>query len=143
MAYSYPFPRPAVTVDIIILRIAGNDAEVLLIKRAKDPFKGKWALPGGFVDEDESLEDAAARELHEETALKGLMLTQMHAFGNPGRDPRGHTVSVAFVGYLPLGAEPKAGDDAADTGWFKFNDLPDLAFDHKEIIEMAETIFIV
>lgn len=143
MAYSYPFPRPAVTVDIIILRIAGDDAEVLLIKRAKEPFEGKWALPGGFIDKDESLEDAAARELHEETALKGLVLTQMHAFGNPGRDPRGHTVSVAFVGYLPLGAEPRAGDDAAETGWFKLNELPELAFDHRVIIEMAESIFLI
>jgi len=143
MAYSYPYPRPAVTVDIIIMRMADNAPEVLLVKRANEPFEGKWALPGGFVDEDESLESAAARELQEETSLKGLVLTQMHSFGNPGRDPRGHTVSVVYFGYLPLGAEPKAGDDASDTGWFKINELPGLAFDHKVIIEMAETIFLV
>jgi len=143
MAYSYPYPRPAVTVDIIILRMAGDDPEVLMIKRLNEPFKGKWALPGGFIDEDESLESAASRELQEETGLKGLVLTQMHSFGDPGRDPRGHTVSVAYVGYLPLGAEPKAGDDAAETGWFKLNELPELAFDHKLIIEMAESIFLV
>jgi 8-oxo-dGTP diphosphatase len=143
MSFSYPYPRPAVTVDLIILRMQDNTPEVLLIKRANDPFEGKWALPGGFVDEDESLESAAARELQEETGLTGLILTQMHTFGNPGRDPRGHTVSVAYVGYLPLGAEAKAGDDAAETGWFKMNELPGLAFDHNAIIEMAESIFLV
>jgi len=143
MSYSYPYPRPAVTVDLIILRMQDNTPEVLLIKRANDPFEGKWALPGGFVDEDESLESAAARELHEETGLTGLILTQMHTFGNPGRDPRGHTVSVAYVGYLPLGAEATAGDDAAEAGWFKLNELPGLAFDHNVIIEMAKSIFLV
>jgi len=117
--------------------------EILLIKRGNDPFKGKWALPGGFVDENESLEVAAARELKEETGLNGILLTQMHAFGNPGRDPRGHTVSVVYVGYLPLDLEAIAGDDAAEVAWFKLDSLPDLAFDHKGIAEMAESIFIV
>ncbi len=143
MAYTYSFPRPAVTVDIIIFRQSGTDHEVLLIKRGNDPYKGKWALPGGFVDQDEPLEVAAGRELREECGLSGILLTQMHAFGNPGRDPRGHTVSVVYVGYLPVGAEAKAGDDASEAEWFKLNDLPELAFDHIEVVMMAENIFLV
>jgi len=143
MAYSYPFPRPSLTVDIIVFRMAENEPQVLLIKRANDPFKGKWALPGGFVDKDEPLEGAAARELHEETGLTGILLTQMHAFGNPGRDPRGHTVSVVYVGYLPVGAVAKAGDDAAEAEWFAVKDLPELAFDHELVVAMAESIFLV
>jgi 8-oxo-dGTP diphosphatase len=143
MTYNYPFPRPSVTVDIIIFRIFENEPEVLLIKRANAPFKGQWALPGGFVDKDEALEDAASRELKEETGLQGILLTQMHTFGNPGRDPRGHTVSVVYVGYLPVDAQAKAGDDAAETEWFRVDKLPDLAFDHDQVIQMAESIFLV
>ena len=143
MAYTYPFPRPSVSVDIIIFRQSENHNEVLFIKRGNEPYKGKWALPGGFVDKDESLEAAAARELKEETGLSGILLTQMHTFGNPGRDPRGHTVSVVYVGYLPVGAVAKAGDDAAEAEWFKVNELPDLAFDHNLVVEMAASIFLV
>ena len=143
MDYNYPFPRPAVTVDIIIFRMSGNDPEVLLIKRGNEPYKGKWALPGGFVNKDESLEAAAARELKEETGLGGILLTQMHTFGNPGRDPRGHTVSVVYVGYLPVGAVEKAGDDAAEADWFKLDALPELAFDHDLVVEMGASIFLV
>jgi 8-oxo-dGTP diphosphatase len=117
--------------------------EVLLIKRANEPFRGKWALPGGFVDKDEPLEDAAVRELKEETGLSNILLTQMHTFGNPGRDPRGHTVSVVFVGYLPLAAEAKAGDDAAEVDWFSLDKLPELAFDHIKAVRMGESIFLV
>lgn len=143
MSYHYDYPRPAVTVDIIIFRLNGKIPEVLLIQRANDPFKGSWALPGGFVDKDEPLELAAARELKEETNLEGILLTQMHAFGDPGRDPRGHTVSVVYVGYLPPKAEAKAGDDATKTGWFKLDSLPKTAFDHHKIIEMASNIFLI
>ena len=143
MTYTYPFPRPSVTVDIIIFRIFENEPEVLLIKRANTPFKGQWALPGGFVDKDEALEDAALRELKEETGLHGILLTQMHTFGSPGRDPRGHTVSVVYVGYLPVDAKAKAGDDASETGWFRVDKLPELAFDHDQVINMAESIFLV
>ena len=143
MSHIYPFPRPAVTVDIIIFRMSESKPEILLIRRGNEPFKGKWALPGGFVDENEALEAAAARELQEETGLSGILLTQMHAFGNPGRDPRGHTVSVVYVGYLPVGVEASAGDDAAEVAWFKLDALPELAFDHKLVAEMAESIFIV
>ncbi|MDT8393878.1 MAG: NUDIX hydrolase [Bacteroidales bacterium] len=143
MTYSYAFPRPALTVDIIIFRINNHLPELLLIRRGNDPFKGKWALPGGFVDQDEPLEKAAARELEEETSLKGILLTQMHTFGEPGRDPRGHTVSVVYVGYLPEGAVARAGDDAAEAAWFGLDDLPSMAFDHNQIVDMAESIFLI
>ncbi|MCK5080036.1 MAG: NUDIX hydrolase [Bacteroidales bacterium] len=143
MSYTYTFPRPAVTVDIIIFRLSDNDPQVLLIKRGNDPYKGHWALPGGFVDKDEPLETAAARELKEETGLTDILLTQMHTFGNPGRDPRGHTVSVVYVGYLTDESTARAGDDAAAAEWFKTDELPDLAFDHDVVVEMAESIFLV
>ena len=143
MSYTYSFPRPAVTVDIIIFRLADNNPEVLLIKRGKDPYKGRWALPGGFIDKEEPLETAAARELKEETGLTNILLTQMHTFGDPGRDPRGHTVSVVYVGYLTDESTASAGDDAAEAEWFKTGKLPDLAFDHDVIVEMAESIFLV
>ena len=143
MSYTYTFPRPAVTVDIIIFRLSDNNPEVLLIKRGNDPSNGHWALPGGFVDKDEPLETAAARELKEETGLTDILLTQMHTFGNPGRDPRGHTVSVVYVGYLTDESTARAGDDAAAAEWFKTDELPDLAFDHDVVVEMAESIFLV
>jgi len=134
----HEYPRPALTVDVVLL--TGDDLEmkVLLIQRGQEPFKGRWALPGGFVDEMERLEDAAARELEEETGLRphvGLM--QLAAYGDPGRDPRGWTVSVAFVGQLDETQEPIAGDDAAQADWFLVWDLPRLAFDHEVIIEDA------
>ena len=143
MSYTYQFPRPAVTVDIIIFRLIDNKPEVLLIERGNEPFKGKWALPGGFVDKDEPLEVAAARELKEETKLENILLTQMHTFGSPGRDPRGHTVSVVYVGYLQEGMVAKAGDDAIKAEWFKLDQLPNMAFDHNMVVEMAEGIFLV
>ncbi len=143
MAHSYPYPRPAVTVDIIIFRLADKIPEVLLIKRGNDPFKDQWALPGGFVDKDEPLENAAARELEEEAGLKNILLTQMHTFGNPGRDPRGHTVSIVYVGYLTEPAESKAGDDATEAEWFSIEKTPQLAFDHTDILKMATSIFLV
>jgi len=143
MSYTYDFPRPAVTVDIIIFRLSADDPEVLLIERGNDPYKGQWALPGGFVDKDEALEHAVARELEEETGLKDILLTQMHTFGDPGRDPRGHTVAVVYVGYLTDKAEAIAGDDAARVEWFKIGKMPPMAFDHDLIVEMAESIFLV
>jgi ADP-ribose pyrophosphatase YjhB (NUDIX family) len=98
--YCYDFPRPAVTVDIVLFAGSENSIEVLLIKRARPPFKGRWAFPGGFVDSDESLDDAAGRELVEETGITGIKLNQLGAFGDPGRDPRGHTVSIVFTALL-------------------------------------------
>lgn len=135
--YCYEHPRPALTVDIVLFHSAGKRIEVLLIKRAREPFKGHWAFPGGFVDKDESLEDAAARELREETGLGGIHLEQIGAFGNPGRDPRGHTVSVAFTGLLEDRLHAKAADDAADVRWQSALRPPKLAFDHEKILSVA------
>ncbi|MFL6215225.1 MAG: NUDIX domain-containing protein [Blastocatellia bacterium] len=135
--YCYEYPRPAVTADIILFHRDGERIEVLLIKRARDPFKGAWAFPGGFVDEDESLERAAARELKEETGLEGIAMEQLAAFGDPGRDPRGHTVSVAFVALLDRRAEAEAADDADEAQWHSALRPPRLAFDHKKILRIA------
>jgi 8-oxo-dGTP diphosphatase len=136
--FTYDFPRPAVTVDVV-LATRETSSRVLLIKRAKDPFAGRWALPGGFVDEGESLADAARRELKEETGLTLGELEQLYAAGDPGRDPRGWTVSVVFLTRVDAKAlKPKAGDDAKRVKWFPLDDLPDLAFDHAMILERAK-----
>lgn len=135
--YCYDYPRPAVTVDILLFHGAAKDMEILLIERRHEPFAGHWALPGGFVDKDESLEAAAARELLEETGLRRARFTQVGAFGDPGRDPRGHTVSVAFAALLTKKPQPQAADDAAAAAWHPVNRLPKMAFDHKKIIRAA------
>ena len=135
--YCYDHPRPALTVDIVLFHRSGVDIEVLLIKRGREPFKGRWALPGGFVDKDESLEAAAARELREETGLHGIKLEQLAAFGDPGRDPRGHTVSVVFYGTVSDRGAVIAADDAADAKWHSVSHLPKLAFDHRKILRRA------
>lgn len=151
MPFTYEYPRPAVTVDVSIFTIRGGELAVLLIKRGKAPFRGAWALPGGFVDESESLERAAARELYEETGLSGVRLVQVGAFGDPGRDPRGHTVSVAFLAFAVAAGRPlgkvKAGDDAAAAEWHPVASLgidraptrgsPKLAFDHARVLATA------
>jgi 8-oxo-dGTP diphosphatase len=133
--YEYKYPRPSVTVDLVIIR-GGKD--LLLIKRAKDPFKDCWALAGGFVDENEGLEEAARRELKEETCLEVGVLQQVGAFGKPGRDPRGHTISIAYLGLVEPGVMAVAADDAAEVDWFPIEQLPALAFDHEEIIAQAK-----
>lgn len=137
---SYDFARPAVTVDIAVFRGGAGDRELLLVKRGSDPFAGMWALPGGFVDEDESLVSAAHRELAEETGLEPRGdLDQVGAYGDPGRDPRGWTVSVAFVVGLEWDddAEVRAGSDAAEAAWHPVTALPALAFDHGLIVADA------
>lgn len=126
-----------VTVDAVIFRHIRKNTEVLLINRKNEPFVDKWALPGGFVDQDEDLEKAAIRELFEETGIKINSLSQLRAFGKPHRDPRGHMISVAFTGTTNDSDVAKAGDDAADAQWFPINALPELAFDHDEIINFA------
>jgi 8-oxo-dGTP diphosphatase len=136
-SYCYDHPRPALTVDIVLLHRSAVEIEVLLIKRAREPFKGQWAFPGGFVDKDESLEDAATRELAEETGLRGIPLEQIGAFGDPGRDPRGHTVSVVFAGVLEDRALVSAGDDASEAAWHPAIEPPNLAFDHNKILRIA------
>lgn len=135
--YRYRFPRPAVTVDIVLFASIKDEYNVLLIKRRDDPYKGKWALPGGYVNENEDLEDAAWRELGEETGLKGKSgLIQVGAFGEPGRDPRGHVIAVAFAAIVKA-RKPKAADDAADAKWHRLSKIPGLAFDHAEILAKA------
>lgn len=133
-SYCYEHPRPALTVDIVLVHRNADEIEVLLIKRARDPFRGQWAFPGGFVDKDESLEDAAARELNEETGLLGIRLEQIGAFGDPGRDPRGHTVSVVFAGVLEDRAVVIGADDASEAAWHSALEPPNLAFDHNKIL---------
>jgi 8-oxo-dGTP diphosphatase len=126
-----------VTVDILVFKINNNKSFILLIKRKNEPFKDCWALPGGFVDENEDLDAAAKRELEEETQIKIEQLEQLKAFGKPFRDPRSHVVSIAFTGFVSKDTQAKASDDAKEAKWFAVNDLPKLAFDHDEIINFA------
>ncbi|HEX5733672.1 MAG TPA: NUDIX hydrolase [Blastocatellia bacterium] len=136
--YCYEHPRPSVTVDIVLFYCETEDSKkILLIKRGREPFKGMWALPGGFVDKDESLERAAVRELEEETGVRRVRLEQFGAFGDPGRDPRGHTVSVGFTARLKKCPEVKGSDDADEARWCSVMQLPRLAFDHKKLIRAA------
>ena len=140
MAYEYEFPHPAVTVDVVIFTIRNDELKVLLIKRALDPFLGSWALPGGFVELDESLVEAAKRELKEETGVAAAYLEQLYTFGEPNRDPRERVISVAYYALMPSDAlEIKAASDAEGVGWFSIDELPKLAFDHSDILTMALT----
>src|SRR5260370_39535114 len=130
-------PRPAVTVDIVIVT-RERKPKVLLIRRKHAPFAGMWAIPGGFVDMDESLEAAAARELYEETGIRADKLEQLQTFGDPGRDPRGRVISVVYLAQLdPRRLKPRAADDAAEVAWHDLRHPPPLAFDHAEILACA------
>ena len=135
--YTYDWPRPMVTVDAVVFSMSEGSMRVLLVNRGKEPYKGKWAVPGGFIEIDEELEDAIARELKEETGLTGVQLEQMRTFGKCGRDPRGRQISIAFTGIVTEGLDKiRAGDDAAKVQWFGIEELPkDLAFDHDEMIK--------
>lgn len=124
-----------VTVDVVLVK--PNLKQLLLIKRKNEPFKDCWALPGGFVDENEDLEAAAKRELEEETQVKISALEQIGAYGKPFRDPRSHVVSIAYFGKVNDKIIAKASDDAKEANWFSINDLPELAFDHQDIISDA------
>ncbi|WP_037321719.1 NUDIX hydrolase [Salegentibacter sp. Hel_I_6] len=128
----------AVTVDSVVFCNANNDFKVLLIKRKNDPFVDQWALPGGFINESEDLITAAKRELKEETGVDVKTMEQVRAFGAPGRDPRGRTISIAFVSRIFCEEDLKAGDDAAEASWVSIDKLPELAFDHADIIEAAK-----
>lgn len=131
-----------VTVDLVILKRRAEDIEVLFIQRRNPPFQYSWALPGGFVDENEDLLAAAQRELLEETSVKVADLQQIGAFGAPHRDPRGHMVSVAYFAEVPLETQATAGDDAQNTQWMSIKSLPKLAFDHQQILNEALRRFI-
>ena len=134
--YTYDYPRPSVTVDIALVTMEPRP-RILLIRRKHPPFEGMWALPGGFVEMDETLQASARRELFEETGIKGMKLEQVHTFGDPGRDPRGRTISVVYLSRVNGSkVKPHAGDDAADAGWHLLERPPALAFDHKKILAM-------
>jgi 8-oxo-dGTP diphosphatase len=127
-----------VTVDLVILTIQEQQLRVLLVKRGVRPFEGEYALPGGFVREDESLEQAAARELQEETGTKNIFLEQLYSFGDPQRDPRGRVVTVAYYALIsPDRAQLAAGSDAAWAAWYPVSHVPELAFDHRNILDVA------
>jgi len=137
-SFGYKYPHPAVAADLAIFTLHESRLEALLIERARDPFKGRWALPGGFVRIHEDLEAAAARELEEETGVSGAYLEQVGAFGAPQRDPRERVISVAFFAIIPSDTiHLKSGGDAAAARWWPVNELPKLAFDHEEILEHA------
>jgi len=133
--------RPAVTVDVVLVAPSEGRLKVLLVQRSRPPFAGCWALPGGFVEPNEPLETAARRELREETGAEPAHLVQVHTFGDPGRDPRGWTISVAYLALLGEGDvrawQPQAGSDASKVGWFDLDDPPPLAFDHGWILSYA------
>lgn len=139
MAYTYDYPRPAVTVDCVVFGLDPTDClQVLLIQRRLDPFAGQWALPGGFVRPQEGLVQAARRELQEETGITDLFLEQLQAYGQPQRDPRGHTVTVAFYALVNLwNYQIKAATDAKQARWWPMDRLPVLAFDHGVIVQDA------
>ena len=141
MAYCYEYPRPALTTDCFIYCLDKKDTLLLLVQRKKDPYMGKWALPGGFIEMQELLKEAAQRELYEETGLSGIPLQQLKAFDKPGRDPRGRTISFVFWGFAGDSKLPvQPGSDAKDAEWFHMDQLPKLAFDHDEIVAYARKI---
>ena len=133
-AYTYDYPRPAVTADVAVLRL-DEVPEILLIKRLDPPFKDMWALPGGFMEMEETLEETARRELMEETGIRAGELIRFDTYDKPGRDPRGRTITQVFVMiWKEEMGRPKAGSDAANLQWFGLNELPELAFDHQQIV---------
>src|SRR6185295_16045349 len=138
MSHTYPYPRAALTVDCVVFGLDDSELKVLLIERALEPFKGRWALPGGFVRVEETLEQAARRELEEEAGLKNVFLEQLYTFGAIDRDPRERVVSVAYYALVKLSDHrARAATDAADAEWFLISKVPKLAFDHADIFEAA------
>lgn len=137
LMYSYKYPRPALTADCIVFARKELDFRVLLVQRANEPYKGKWAFPGGFMNMDETTEEAARRELKEETGLIVDDICQIGTFDRVDRDPRGMVITVAYFVVIDGIREVKGGDDAAVARWFSIQNLPELAFDHQEIMEVA------
>ncbi|MHC4778171.1 MAG: NUDIX hydrolase [Planctomycetota bacterium] len=138
MTATYKYPRPALTADCVVFGLDEEDLKILLIRRGIEPFQGQWALPGGFAQVGESLEDTARRELSEETGLKNVFLEQLYTFSLPDRDPREHVVTVAYFALVNLSEHlVKASTDASDAAWFSVDDVPSLAFDHDRILKVA------
>lgn len=138
--FCYKYPRPAVTTDCVIFGTEGCQVKVLLIERGNEPYKGRWAFPGGFLNMDETAEEGALRELREETGYEAARVEQFYTFSRVGRDPRGRTISVGFYAVVPL-REVRGGDDAARARWFTLDEIPPLAFDHDEMLRRAvETV---
>jgi len=138
MPYTYQYPRAALTVDAVVFGLDETDLKVLLIQRDQEPFAGRWALPGGFVHVDETLDQAVRRELQEETGLTKVFLEQLYTIGGLDRDPRERVVTIAYYALVRLGDHRvQAATDARNAAWFAMDDLPRLAFDHEPIIEMG------
>jgi len=136
--YCYDYPRPAVTADICLFTVVDDELRILLIQRGVEPFKGAWALPGGFLTETETLEQCAARELREETGVDGAHLEPFATFSDPRRDPRARVITAAFLALVPAAAHAlQSGSDAAAARWHPLTRLPRLAFDHRDIIRAA------
>ena len=133
MEYTYKYPRPAVTADCVVITKEA-EPKVLLIQRGADPYKGCWAFPGGFMNMDETTEQCAIRELEEETGLKLTTIKQIGAYSKVDRDPRGRTITVAYLAIIDKPAQVTGQDDAAKAEWFPLSALPELAFDHADII---------
>lgn len=134
--YCYKHPHPSVTTDCVIFGFDGTQLQVLLIERGIEPYKGKWAFPGGFLNMDESAEEGALRELQEETGLTGAYIEQFHTFTEPNRDPRERVITIAYYALVRI-QEVKGGDDAARAKWFALDEVPQLAFDHDMILRTA------
>lgn len=136
--FSYKYPHPAVTVDCVLFGFDGKSLRILLIERGIEPFKGSWALPGGFVRMDETVEEAAMRELYEETNVTGVYMSQLSVFSKVDRDPRERVITVAFYALVkPSDHDVIGGDDAASAKWFSLDDYPPLVFDHEQIVRAA------
>jgi len=134
--YCYKYPHPAVTTDCVIFGYDDMKLKVLLIERGREPYIGKWAFPGGFIQMEETVEQGALRELKEETGLSADYIEQLHCFSDPQRDPRERVISIAFLALVKI-SEVKGGDDAAKAQWFDLDKIPQLAFDHDLILRMA------
>jgi len=138
MPFTYPHPRAALTVDCVVFGFDEGALKVLLIRRGIEPFRNRWALPGGFVRPDETLDGAARRELHEETGLSEVYQEQLYTFGAIHRDPRERVISVAYFALVRRSDHfPAAATDAAEAAWFEVENIPLLAFDHAEILKIA------
>ena len=135
--YHYKYPHPSVTTDCVIFGFDGESVKVLLIERGGEPYKGCWAFPGGFLEMDESAEEGAKRELMEETGLTTPFVKQFHAFSAPDRDPRERVLTIAYYSLVRL-SEVKGMDDARQAKWFPLNEVPKLAFDHEEMLQVAK-----